>query len=137
MSGTPRHPRLLRLLKRLQQPADQAARDRFVKLFTPAVSNLLKWFHVSPDDRDDLAQETLMHLLDKLLAGGYDSTQASFRNWLWRVVHNKAIDWLRAQQTDVLPGAAPLPPEVLAESDPQADLIKAEHCQQLTEQALQ
>jgi RNA polymerase sigma-70 factor (ECF subfamily) len=75
------------LLHRLRQPANQAAWDRFVRLYTPL---LFYWSHkagLSEADAADLVQDVFCVLLRKLPDFDYDAGR-SFRAWLRTVLLN-------------------------------------------------
>lgn len=49
----------------------------------------------SPDDTDDLVQNTLLKAFEEL--GGFRG-EAAFKTWLFRIATNTALDWLRARK---------------------------------------
>jgi RNA polymerase sigma-70 factor (ECF subfamily) len=80
------------LLEQLRRPDDQAAWERFVRLYTPL---LLHWAHrlgLQEPDAADLVQEVFVVLVRRLPEFQYDR-EGSFRAWLRTVALNKWRDW--------------------------------------------
>ena len=109
------------LLLRLRQPGDHEAWTRLVTLITPL---LLGWGHrvgLSRDDADDLAQEVLALLVQKLPEFHYDRTK-SFRGWLRQVTLNK---WRQRQRR--------LVPATLAEGDELLDELECPEAEAISD----
>ena len=86
------------LLRRLRQPDQEAAWQRFVDLYAPLVYHWSRSQGLNPTDASDLVQEVLAILVTKLPEFEYDPTQR-FRGWLRTVTVNKARDFQRRQAT--------------------------------------
>jgi RNA polymerase sigma-70 factor (ECF subfamily) len=82
------------LLRRLRQPQDAAAWQRFVTLYRPLFNAWAKKLHVPPAERDDLVQEVLAVVLVKLPQFQRRS-EGSFRAWLRTLTRHK---WLELQR---------------------------------------
>lgn len=70
----------------------------FEALVTPHLRPLRSYLHRmsgSPDDVDDLVQDTLLKAFEQLAGFRGD---ASFKTWLFRIGSNTAIDWLRGRK---------------------------------------
>jgi RNA polymerase sigma-70 factor (ECF subfamily) len=76
------------LLERLRRPADQAAWERFVKLYTPLLVHWARRLGVTKADTADLVQEIFTVLVKKLPDFRYDPGRR-FRGWLWTITLNK------------------------------------------------
>src|SRR5262245_49975988 len=76
------------LLKRLRQPTDQQAWQRFVLLYTPLLFYWARRMGLSQDEAADLVQEVLTLLVQKLPDFHYDRHK-NFRNWLHTLTVNK------------------------------------------------
>jgi RNA polymerase sigma-70 factor (ECF subfamily) len=76
------------LLERLRQPADQAAWERFVELYTPLLYYWARRMALQQHDAADLVQEVFAILVQKLPKFRYDRDK-SFRSWLRTVTMNK------------------------------------------------
>lgn len=65
--------------------------DRYAQPLQRYATHLLG----SPDDADDVVQETLIKAYRNLWA--YD-TRRPFKSWLYRIAHNEGLNWLRARK---------------------------------------
>jgi RNA polymerase sigma-70 factor (ECF subfamily) len=85
----------LTLIQKLAEPArDQAAWERFVDLYAPLLHFWALKNGLRQDEAADLVQDVLIELLQRLPQFEYDQQQ-SFRGWLRRIIHNRAIDSFR------------------------------------------
>ncbi|MFV1967504.1 MAG: RNA polymerase sigma factor [Pirellulaceae bacterium] len=82
------------LLRRLRQPDQQVAWQRFVDLYAPLIYHWSRSQGLNATDAPDLVQEVLATLVAKLPEFEYDPTQR-FRGWLRTVTVNKARDFQR------------------------------------------
>jgi RNA polymerase sigma-70 factor (ECF subfamily) len=82
------------LLKRVRQPEDRQAWDRFVALYTPLLYSWACRLRLPEADAADLVQDVFVILLKKLPDFEYDPNK-SFRAWLWTVARNKYLERLR------------------------------------------
>lgn len=122
------------LLKRLGQPENQRAWDRFVQLYTPL---LFYWAHkagLDSADAGDLVQDVFCILVRKLPTFDYDASK-SFRSWLKTVLQNTLINRRRRKLPQTQPDMDLLPPQ------PQANeaikLEEAEYRQYLVARAVE
>lgn len=83
------------LLNRLKDPQhEEAAWHRFVELYTPMIFRWAQNQQLAFNDAEDLVQEVMTVLVNKLPEFDYDPSQ-SFRGWLRRITSNKARDFYR------------------------------------------
>lgn len=82
------------LLRRLKRPDEAAAWQRFVDLYAPMIHGWVKRQGLSDSDADDLSQEVMTVLIDKLPEFEY-AADKSFRGWLKTVTLNKTRDFYR------------------------------------------
>lgn len=71
-------------------------REAFIQLFdyfAPRVKSFLMKSGLSPDQADELAQETLLTVWHR--ADAYDPARAAASTWIFTIARNKRIDWLR------------------------------------------
>lgn len=90
------------VLLRLRRPGDTDAWQRLVELTTPL---LFAWAHragLRDHDADDLVQDVLAVLVEKLPDFEYDQ-QGSFRGWLRVITTNKFLDKRRKRTPEALP----------------------------------
>jgi RNA polymerase sigma-70 factor (ECF subfamily) len=79
--------------------AEQEDRDAFVRLFehfAPRIKSYLMKGGISPEEADELAQETMLSVWDK--AKSYDPGQAQASTWIFTIARNKKIDALRKKK---------------------------------------
>jgi RNA polymerase sigma-70 factor (ECF subfamily) len=81
------------LLHRVQQPGDQAAWSAFVDRYGPRIYAWCRQWGLQESDAQDVTQDVLMQLLDKLRRFQYDPTY-SFRAWLKTLAHHAWRDFL-------------------------------------------
>jgi len=79
------------LLRRLQQPHEQAAWQRFVDLYAPLIFHWGRNHGLTTADASDLTQDVLATLIDKLPEFQYDPSRR-FRGWLRTITVNRAND---------------------------------------------
>ena len=82
------------LLERLRRPTDEAAWDRFVRLYTPLIYTWARRAGLQSADAADLVKEVLTTLVRTLPEFTYQKQQ-SFRAWLRTVTLNKWRDRCR------------------------------------------
>ena len=80
---------------------DEAAWETIVKLYAPLVYRWCKRAGMSYHDIENLSQEVFTIAYRKLDRFQKESDSDSFRGWLYRLVRNKRIDWLRKHKNDV------------------------------------
>ncbi len=76
------------LLQRAQNPDDEGAWEDFVFYYRDFIQVIIYKLKFSGKDTDDLTQVILLNLWKDLKT--YDKNNASFRNWLGRVINNAA-----------------------------------------------
>ncbi len=82
------------LLIRLKDPAESAAWDRFVKLYSPLLFFWARRQGLQDSDAADLVQDVMATLVQKMPEFLYDRGKG-FRDWLKTVLLNKWRDRLR------------------------------------------
>ena len=122
------------LLKRLHGPADQAAWDQFVRLYTPLLFYWARKAGLAEADSADLVQDVFCVLVRKMPEFRYDPSK-SFRAWLRTVLRNTWIN--RGRQKIAEPHGDLEAMQHQASSDDIADLEEAEYRQQLVARAIE
>jgi RNA polymerase sigma-70 factor (ECF subfamily) len=123
------------LLRRLHQPAPEAAWAQFVELYTPILYAWTRRLGLRPEDRADLVQEVFTVLVEKLPDFKYDR-QKSFRGWLHTILLNKWRNRLRRPPAASLDAHDGRLEELAGAPDP-LPLEEAEYRQQVVSRALQ
>src|SRR5467141_2571854 len=85
------------LLCRLRDtPDDAAAWEAFVRRYGPKIYEWCRQWRLQEADAEDVTQNVLLRLAQKLRAFNYDATR-SFRGWLRTLTQNALSDFLQAQ----------------------------------------
>jgi RNA polymerase sigma-70 factor (ECF subfamily) len=74
-------------------PCDQAAWDRFVRVYGPRIRGWCRRWGLQEADSEDVTQDVLLRLSRNLRAFAYDPSR-SFRGWLRAVTRNALADFL-------------------------------------------
>ncbi|MBL8861687.1 MAG: sigma-70 family RNA polymerase sigma factor [Planctomycetes bacterium] len=103
----------LELVAGLRERRDDAVRtllERYRALFFHCIGS----FEADPAARDDLHQEVVLYVLERLDAGSFDPEKGSFGTWLYRVTWCRCVDLKRkagARRTPKLTPAGDKVPE--------------------------
>jgi len=84
------------LLGRALDPEDHDAWGEFVSFYEKFIYSILHRMNIHPNEFDDLVQEILVHLWNKL--GLYDAEKSKFRTWLSTVIRNLVFSYLDSNQ---------------------------------------
>lgn len=122
------------LLRRLRRPDEPAAWERFVELYAPMIRAWVKRQGLSDVDADDLSQEVMTTLVQKLPEFEY-SPEKSFRGWLRTVSVNKTRDFFRRKAARKEKGSV-ADAELAVEPDHWEFIEEAEYRAQLVGRAL-
>jgi RNA polymerase sigma-70 factor (ECF subfamily) len=120
------------LFERLRRPGNQAAWERFVRLYTPLLCGMAGRLGLQGSDAADLVQDVFTVLVQKLPDFRYDPHQR-FRGWLWTITLNKYRERQRRQAHAPRAGHDALPE--VAVPDPAEVISEAEYRQYLTRRA--
>jgi RNA polymerase sigma-70 factor (ECF subfamily) len=86
------------LLNKLRlRPFDQAAWEEFVERYGRRIYRWCRHWNLQPADADDVTQEVLAKLAQKMRSFAYDAS-GSFRAWLKTVVHHTWSDFLQGRR---------------------------------------
>lgn len=88
----------LTLLARVKNQHDEKAWQEFEKIYSVYLTIVFRYLKIDSSDIDDLVQETLIHLWEKLPEFNYDKEKGRFRGWLRRVASNKAMNMISKRQ---------------------------------------
>lgn len=96
---------------RLPDPHLVDAWERFFLLYRPLVRRVVK-AHVARSDRDDCAQQAWVAVLRALESSVYDPLRGTLRCWIYRIIRNRVVDFLRTasrQQLQLEPDLEGIP----------------------------
>jgi RNA polymerase sigma factor (sigma-70 family) len=113
----------LSLLERLRDPRDEEAWQQLVALYSPLLRSWLRPHCRQQADADDLTQDILTVLAQKVKEFSHNRRMGAFRTWLKAIAGHKLGDYLRAAQRR---GAASEEQARLLEQleDPSSDLSR-------------
>lgn len=77
------------------QAKEEAAWDRFARLYGPLIYGWCRGAGLQPSDAEDTSQDAIRAVIASV--GTYQRT-GSFRSWLWQVTRNKVLDHFRRRQ---------------------------------------
>jgi RNA polymerase sigma factor (sigma-70 family) len=103
------------LLDWLRNPANSEAWEEFAKRYRQKILECCLRNRLQPADAEDIAQDLLLNIRDKMRSFVYDPARGRFRDWLSKVTKNACRDFWRTKARD----PKPLPPEL-------ANLIEAD-----------
>jgi RNA polymerase sigma-70 factor (ECF subfamily) len=126
---------LRRLRQSSNQPINQAAWNRFVRLYTPLLFYWARKAGFSEADASDLIQDVFCILIRKLPEFEYDATQ-SFRSWLRKVLVNASHNRRRRKAAEPRSDLDLLPPTAIV-PDAIVELEEAEYRQVLVARVIE
>ena len=105
MSTIPDTPKTLLDQIAMRGELDEAKWLEFDRLYRPVIRFFIQQkFYSLVNDYDDIAQDVMMRLVRELRANRYDPARAKFRTYLYAIVYNIAVDYLREKShADNLP----------------------------------
>ena len=86
------------LLLLLSNPADPHCWNAFVERYAPKIYGWCRQRGLQEADAQDVTQEVLTQLVQKLRTFAYDPRKGSFRGWLKTVTHHAWCDYLESRQ---------------------------------------
>jgi len=127
------------LLDRLQKHHDPQAWQRLVAVYVPWLRGWLSRYHLQPADVDDLVQNILTVVNQKLPAFVHNGRPGAFRAWLRLILVNEVRVFLRTRRNRQALATDPLASELDQLEDPRSDASRQwerEHDQQLVRRLL-
>src|SRR5687767_10102662 len=112
------------LLDRLMQPADTAAWQRLLTLYTPLIRGWLRRHELSHDDADDVVQEVLTVVVRRLPSFQHNQRPGAFRTWLRVITANCLREFWRARRLRPARGAGDLDKLLEELEDPDSSLSR-------------
>ena len=96
MSTIPDTPKTLLDQIAVRGGLDEAKWQEFDRLYRPVIRFFIRQkFFSLVNDYDDISQDVMMRLVRELRAKRYDPARARFRTYLYAIVYNIAVDYLR------------------------------------------
>jgi RNA polymerase sigma-70 factor (ECF subfamily) len=90
------------LLALLQDPADPRAWDIFVRRYGPLIHRWCRRWRLQDADAENITQEVLAQLVQKLRTFHYDPHKGTFRGWLRTLTQHALSDYVAGSRGRVL-----------------------------------
>lgn len=88
------------LLMRVRDTADDTAWEEFASLYRPAIHRFARLRGLQEADAQDLSQNVMAAVADRISDWEPDSARARFRTWLCRVAMNQTIRLYRRRRSE-------------------------------------
>lgn len=86
------------LLLKIKNRDDESAWEDFEVYYRHYVYNILRHMNIAPVDAEDISQQVLIKMWEKLPEFKTDSSRGKFRSWFATVVRNQAINFLKKKK---------------------------------------
>jgi RNA polymerase sigma-70 factor (ECF subfamily) len=83
------------LLERVKDSRDSAAWEEFFALYAPLLESYARAFGLSAADAEDIRDQCLAVIAQRIGAFHYDRAKGSFKGWLHRIARDKVVDAMR------------------------------------------
>lgn len=90
------------LLMRVRDTTDRSAWEEFASTYRPAIYRFARHRGLQEADAEDLAQNVLAAVADRIGEWEPDPERGRFRTWLSRVAMNQTITMFRRRKADEL-----------------------------------
>ncbi len=87
------------LLYRLADQHDEESWNEFVQYYQKFIYIVVRRMNINHHDAEELTQEVLIKLWDKLPEFQYSATKGKFRNWLCVMAKHKVMDFIRQRKS--------------------------------------
>lgn len=104
------------LLLRIRDPSDGAAWRTFDAIYRPMLCRFARARGLTHEDAEDVAQQCLGAIADKIAEFDYDPGKGRFKGWLRTLVNNRVRNLLRARQAKPTAGG-----DAVQQADTQPD----------------
>ena len=107
---------------RARDTTDHAAWVEFASVYRPAICRFARQRGLQEADAEDLAQNVLAAVADRISEWEPDANRARFRTWLSRVAMNQTITMFRRRKADVARGGTTAVTALQNQQDESTDL---------------
>ena len=87
------------LIERLKDKYDEESRQTFTQIYQRYIYVVIRRMNISHSETEDLVQEVLFKIWNKLPDFNYAPDKAKFRTWLSTVIKNKVLNYLEKQKS--------------------------------------
>ncbi|MCM8533277.1 MAG: RNA polymerase sigma factor [Lentisphaeraceae bacterium] len=83
------------LLERVRDRSDERSWEDFIDIYRPYIYKVLRRMNFLHEEAEDLSQNVLVVLWDKMPEFKHNFRTGAFRSWLCTIVRNKGVDYIR------------------------------------------
>ena len=83
------------LLERVRDRADEKSWEDFVEIYRPYIYKVIRRMNFGHEEAEDLSQNILVLLWDKIPGFEHNFRTGAFRSWLCTIIRNKSVDYIR------------------------------------------
>ncbi|MCM8529702.1 MAG: sigma-70 family RNA polymerase sigma factor [Lentisphaeraceae bacterium] len=119
------------LLLRVKDRANEEAWTEFESYYRRYLYSILRRMNISPIDSEDISQQVLVKMWEKLPEFDIETRHSKFRSWLATVVRNQAINHLKKNKrhehqelSDLLPNSSQTELEQLIDKEWRRSILK-------------
>ena len=123
------HTTHLSLIDRLQDGEGKSGWTRFLQTYEPLIFQWLRFQRVSIEDSEDIAQEVLIRINQKIPEFEHDGRPGVFRGWMHRITINVMRNFRRARATRTARDQDSFDRVLSQLQDPRSDLSREFHRQ--------
>ena len=87
------------LIERLRDKYDEKSWQTFIDSYQRYIYVVIRGMAIKHEEAEDLVQEVLLQLWTKLPNFRYDPDKAMFRTWLCKVIKNRVLNFIKAQES--------------------------------------
>ena len=91
------------LIQRLKNWQDQASWQEFFDTYWKLIYGLARKLGLSEEDAQDVVQETMVSVANRMPNFKYDPELGSFKSWLRRLIRSRISDHMRKRGVETLP----------------------------------
>jgi len=93
------------LLKRVKDPQNEEGWREFFQLYQPLLYRYARLRGLGRDDAEDVSQQCMAVLVDKMTEFEYSTDKGGFKHWLRRAANNKVNDFLKKRKVPLAKSA--------------------------------
>ena len=89
----------LTLIQKIRQTQDERSWEEFVHFYKRYIYVVIRNMNVSHHDAEEIVQQVMLKVWDKLKNFQYEPQKGKFRYWLCTIARNSVIDFIRKQKS--------------------------------------
>ena len=89
------------LIERLRDQYDEDSWQVFIQTYQRYIYVVIRGMNINHSEAEDLVQEVLFQLWNKLPEFNYNPDKAKFRTWLCTVIKNRVLNYIKAKESQL------------------------------------